>query len=202
MLCLPFLLIFSGSQWRIFKSTVSSLHIASLDLMSSSLILCFLKMLYKRSFCVWSDNLLRIGLLRKSYLGQQNHKVPPEFVDQYLDPPYHSCQWNYLIWWIELVFASFKNSIMYLLQLIHLFPCTFSLRHPWIHFWHWMKDLCDFCWNRSSHPLQTIPFKNVFILGIVDKYSHIGILYTRGSIYPKQYLIAIPEVWCTTLGIT
>ncbi len=28
----------------------------------------------------------------------------------------------------------------------------------------------------------------------VVKYGYISILYTRGSIYPKEYLIAIPEV--------
>ncbi len=28
----------------------------------------------------------------------------------------------------------------------------------------------------------------------LGKYGHIGISYTRGSIYPKEYLIAIPGV--------
>ncbi len=33
-----------------------------------------------------------------------------------------------------------------------------------------------------------------FIDSIVGKYGHIGILHTRGSIYPKEYLVAIPGV--------
>ncbi len=37
---------------------------------------------------------------------------------------------------------------------------------------------------------------------IIGKYGHIGILYTRGSIYLKEYLIAILEVLCTTVGVT
>ncbi len=36
----------------------------------------------------------------------------------------------------------------------------------------------------------------------LGKYGHIGILYIRGSIYPKEYLIAILGVCCTIVGIT
>ncbi len=36
----------------------------------------------------------------------------------------------------------------------------------------------------------------------VGKYGHIGILYIRGSIYPKEYLNVIPGVFYTIVGTT
>ncbi len=37
---------------------------------------------------------------------------------------------------------------------------------------------------------------------ILGKYGHIGILYIRGSIYPKEYLVVIPGVCYTIVGTT
>ncbi len=36
----------------------------------------------------------------------------------------------------------------------------------------------------------------------IVKYSHNGILNTRGSIYPKEYLAVIPGVFYTIVGTT
>ncbi len=42
----------------------------------------------------------------------------------------------------------------------------------------------------------------LFLWLCIGKYGHIGILYTGGSIYPEQYLVAIPGVCFTIVGIT